>query len=73
MVAAAALTVPTFAAHAALGHVDWVVAGAFALGMVPASLVGARLGLRLPEAVARRAFGTVLVTFSICFLALRVL
>jgi uncharacterized protein len=71
MVAVAALTVPTLAAHAALGHVDWVVAGAFALGMIPASLVGARLGLRLPEAVARRAFGTVLVAFSICFLALR--
>jgi uncharacterized membrane protein YfcA len=73
MVAVAALTVPTLAAHAALGHVDWVVAGAFALGMIPASLVGARLGLRLPEVVARRAFGAVLVVFSICFLALRVL
>jgi uncharacterized membrane protein YfcA len=73
MVAVAALTVPTFAAHAALGHVDWVVAGAFAVGMIPASLVGARLGLRLPEVVARRAFGAVLVVFSLCFLALRVL
>lgn len=73
MVVVAALTVPTLAAHAALGHVDWVVAGAFALGMIPASLVGARVGLRLPEAVARRAFGVVLVAFSICFLAFRVL
>ena len=73
MVAVAALTVPTLAAHAALGHVDWVVAGAFALGMIPASLVGARLGLRLPEAIARRAFGGVLVVFAVCFLALRVL
>jgi uncharacterized membrane protein YfcA len=72
MVAVAALTVPTLAAHATLGHVDWVVAGAFALGMIPASLVGARLGRRLPDAVARRAFGAVLVAFSVCFLALRV-
>ena len=72
MVAVAALTVPTLVAHATLGHVDWVVAGAFALGMIPASLVGARLGRHLPDAVARRAFGAVLVSFSICFLALRV-
>jgi uncharacterized membrane protein YfcA len=72
MVAVAALTVPTLVAHATLGHVDWMVAGAFALGMIPASLVGARLGRGLPDAVARRAFGAVLVAFSISFLALRV-
>ena len=73
LVAVAALIVPTLAAHIALGHVDWAVAGAFALGVIPASIVGARLGQRIPDVVARRAFGAVLVVFSVCFLALRVL
>jgi hypothetical protein len=71
MVAVGALTIPTLVAHMALGHVDWVVAGAFALGVVPASIVGARLGQRVPEVVGRRTFGAVLVVFSVCFLALR--
>ena len=72
LVAVAALTVPTLAAHIALGHVDWAVAGPFALGMIPASTVGARFGQRLSETVARRAFAVVLIVFSVCFLALRV-
>jgi uncharacterized protein len=71
MVAVAALIVPTLAAHIVLGHVDWAVAGAFALGVIPASIVGARLGQRIPAVVARRAFGAVLVVFSVGFLALR--
>jgi uncharacterized membrane protein YfcA len=71
MVAVGALIVPTLIAHIVLGHVDWAVAGAFAAGVIPASIVGARLGRRLPEVFARRAFGVVLVTFSVCFLALR--
>jgi uncharacterized membrane protein YfcA len=71
MVAVAALIVPTLAAHIALGNVDWAIAGAFALGVIPASMVGARLGRRLPEQLARRAFGWLLVVFALCFLALR--
>ena len=73
MVAVAALIIPTLIAHIVLGHVDWAVAGAFAVGVIPASIVGARLGCRLPEILARRAFGVVLVTFSVGFLALRAL
>jgi uncharacterized protein len=72
MVTVAALIVPTLVAHVVLGHVDWAVAGAFALGVIPTSMVGARLGRRLPDVVARRAFGAVLVLFSVGFLALRV-
>ena len=72
LVTVAALIVPTLVAHVVLGHVDWAVAGAFALGVIPASMVGARLGQRLPDMVARRAFGAVLVLFSVGFLAFRV-
>jgi uncharacterized protein len=72
MVAVAVLTVPTLVAHWALGNIDWAVAAAFALGVIPASVVGARAGRLIPERVARRVFGAVLVVFSVGFLALQV-
>jgi uncharacterized membrane protein YfcA len=73
MVTAAVLVVPTLVVHVALGNVDWAVAGAFALGVVPASIVGARLGRHVPDSIARHVFGAVLVVFSVAFLALRAL
>jgi uncharacterized protein len=73
MVTVAALTVPTFVTHWALGNIDWTIAVVFALGVVPASIVGARLGRRLPDQLSRRLFGVVLIAFSVCFLVLRVL
>jgi uncharacterized membrane protein YfcA len=66
-----ALTVPTVATHWALGHIDWSIAIAFGIGLVPGSLVGAALASRIPPLVARRLLGVVLVTFAIAFLALR--
>jgi uncharacterized membrane protein YfcA len=71
LVTAAALTIPTIAAHWLLGDIDWAVAGAFALGLVPASMVGARIGRNLPERVVRPAFGIVLTLFAVCFLILQ--
>ncbi|HZP30089.1 MAG TPA: sulfite exporter TauE/SafE family protein [Acidimicrobiia bacterium] len=68
MVAVGALTIPTVAAHIALGHVDWVVAVAFAAGLVPGSMFSARFAQRIPTALARRAFGALLVAFSVWFL-----
>lgn len=68
MVAVAALTVPTLLTHIALGHVDWPVAGAFGLGMMPGSMAGAALAQAIPADVARRAFGAVLVAFAVWFL-----
>lgn len=69
MVVVGALVVPTLAAHWALGHIDWPVAIAFAVGLVPASAVGSRLAHHVPPAAARRAFGGMLVVFSLWFLA----
>lgn len=68
MVAVGVLTVPTLVAHMALGHVDWPVAAAFAAGLVPGSLAGSSLAARLPAALARQAFGWLLVVFSAWFL-----
>lgn len=68
MVAVGVLTIPTLVTHWALGHIDWSVALAFGAGMVPASLIGARLAQRVPAARARRWFGVLLVGFAIWFL-----
>jgi hypothetical protein len=68
LVAAAALTVPTIAAHWFLGDIDWAIAAAFAVGLVPASMLGARIGRALPPHVTRPAFGVVLSAFSVFFL-----
>jgi uncharacterized membrane protein YfcA len=69
LVVAAALTVPTLATHWLLGNIDWSVAGAFALGMVPASFAAARVGVRLPDRLVRPAFGALVLAFSVFFLA----
>ncbi len=69
MVVVGALTIPTLVMHATLGHVDWPVAVAFGAGLIPGSMVGANLSARIPEVIARRAFGALLVTFAVVFLA----
>jgi uncharacterized protein len=63
----ALLAVPTLAAHWALGHVDWAVAGAFALGSVPASAVSARVAHRLPRYKVRLGFGWFLIASGVAF------
>jgi hypothetical protein len=68
IVAAGALSIPTLLVHLGLGHIDWAVAVVFAVGMLPASVVGARLAERLPAAEARRLFGVALVAFAAWFL-----
>ena len=68
MVAVGVLTIPTLVTHWALGHIDWPVALVFAVGVVPASLLGARTAERLPAERARKAFGVLLVAFATWFL-----
>ncbi len=67
LVVAAVLTVPTIAAHWMLGNIDWGIAAAFALGMVPASMLSARVGPRVPDHITRPAFAAVLLFFSLFF------
>ena len=73
MLVAAALVVPTLSVHALLGHVDWTVAAAFAVGSIPASALGGRIGRRLSDVTARRAFGMLLVASCLVFVATHVL
>jgi uncharacterized membrane protein YfcA len=73
MVVAAALTVPTLVTHALIGDIDWQVAGAFAVGLVPGTAIGGRIGQLLPTERLRSAFGVLLVGFALWFLVRRVL
>jgi len=68
MVAVGVLSLPTLAVHWSLGHVDWPIALAFGIGVLPGSLVGARLTRRIPADRARKAFGVLLVAFAAYFL-----
>lgn len=68
MVVVGVLTIPTLASHWALGHIDWTVAAGFAIGLIPASQVGARLSEKVSSAQSRVAFGAMLIGFSIWFL-----
>jgi uncharacterized membrane protein YfcA len=69
LVTGAVLSVPTLLTHWALGDIDWAISFAFAMGLVPGALVGARLVHRLDGAVVQRTFGALLVVFAVGFLA----
>jgi len=71
LVVIAALTIPTLIAHWALGHIDWSAATAFAIGSIPASFVMSRQAQRFHAAHLQRAFGVLLVGFSIWFVLFR--
>ncbi len=67
----AVLAVPTLAAHWSLGHVDWPVAGAFALGAVPASALSGRYAHVVAGPRVRHAFGWFLIGAGAAFVAFR--
>ncbi len=67
----AALTIPTLITHWALGHIDWPAAAVFALGSVPASWIVSRKSQRINSDSLQRAFGVLLIAFSIWFVAYR--
>jgi uncharacterized protein len=61
------LAIPTLATHWALGHVNWALAGEFALGQLPGSAVGSQLAHHVQGPAIRRAFGWFLVAFGLLF------
>jgi uncharacterized membrane protein YfcA len=69
LVVIAVLAVPTLVTHLALGHIDWSVAGAFALGAVPGTVMGTRLTLQADSEFLRRAFAVMLIAFAAYFIA----
>ncbi len=71
LIVIAALTIPTLITHWALGHIDWPAAAVFALGSVPASWIVSRNSQRIRSNRLQRAFGVLLIVFSVWFVAYR--
>jgi uncharacterized membrane protein YfcA len=69
LVVIAVLSVPTLITHWLLGHIDWSVAAAFALGAAPGAVAGAALAHRIPSSALRRGFGVLLIVFSVYFVS----
>lgn len=68
MVVVGILTIPTLFTHWALGHIDWIVAAGFAVGLIPAAAIGSRIAQHIPPARSRLTFGAMLVAFATWFL-----
>ncbi len=68
LVVATVLTVPTVVTHGLMGDIDWAVALPFAVGLVPAAVVGARCAPRLRVDRLQAAFGLLLVAVGGWFL-----
>jgi uncharacterized membrane protein YfcA len=66
------LAIPALAAHWALGHINWVLAGEFAAGLLPGSATGSQLAHHVQGPVIRRAFGWFLVAFGLFFTIYRI-
>jgi uncharacterized protein len=71
MVTVGVLTIPTLLAHWSIGNIDWAVAAAFSVGMLPGSSLGSRLSSRIPPNASKSAFGVVLAVFAAWFLITR--
>jgi uncharacterized membrane protein YfcA len=68
LAAAAVLAVPGTVVHTALGHVDWTVTAAFALGSIPLATIGARVAITAKDASLERLFGAFLATSAVLLL-----
>jgi uncharacterized membrane protein YfcA len=67
----AVLAVPTLAVHWSLGHIDWSVAVAFAIGAVPAGALSGRLAHVVAGPTIRRSFGWFLSVSGVAFVVYR--
>jgi hypothetical protein len=67
LVVIAVLSLPTLATHWALGHIDWAIAVAFGVGLLPASVLGSRFAGRVTAPTLRRSFGWFLIIFGALF------
>jgi uncharacterized membrane protein YfcA len=71
LVVIAILSIPTLAAHWALGHIDWALAARFGAGLLPGAAMGVRLAQRIRGPALRHAFGWFLVAFGLAFTVYR--
>lgn len=55
------LAIPGTISHALLGHIDWRIAAALAVGVIPGAIIGARFTLGSAERTVRLAFAALLL------------
>lgn len=67
LVAVALFSLPAFATHLWLGHIDWLYGLPLILGAVPGARLGARLTLRYSDRSVRRIFGLFIVVLAIVY------
>jgi len=65
LVAVALFSIPALVTHTLLGHVDWVIAMALVVGVIPGARLGSRWAQVASEAVVTRLFGLFLVALAI--------
>ena len=65
LVAVTILSIPGTITHAVLGNVDWAIAFALSLGVVPGAILGARITLGSTDRAVRIAFATLLVIVGV--------
>lgn len=58
---------PNIAAQAAVGNIDWRVAGLLALGVVPGARVGSLLAIRAPERKLKTIVGLALAVIAVVY------
>jgi uncharacterized protein len=65
LVAVTILSVPGTITHAYLGHIDWGIALALSLGVVPGAILGARLTLGASDRAVRLGFSALLIVVGV--------
>lgn len=61
------LVIPGTMVHALLGNIDWAVAAALVIGVMPGAWVGSRLALRTRDRTLRLAVGSFLLVVAVVY------
>lgn len=64
------MVIPGTIIHSALGNIDWAVAGALALGVVPGAWIGSKLALAARDRTLHIAVGSFLMAVAVAYGAL---
>ncbi len=65
LVAVTILAVPGTLTHAAIGNVDWSIAGGLVCGVVPGAIIGARLSARAQDRTLSLGFACILIVSAL--------
>ena len=72
LVCIAFMVIPGTIVHAALGHIDWLIVVALAIGSVPGAAIGSRWTIRSDERTLRIAVGILLGAVAVSYAALEI-